>query len=116
MMNNQDKKQRRTSWIMLVSILVLVGGLLTTWAVKFGDNLAYDMARGQPVNLSFDTVQSTIQSLGKLWEQKNGDEQNEVVGDEQNQGQTGQLTNAGLTNEQIDTIETNLFENVAPQQ
>lgn len=116
MMNDQNKKQRTTSWVMLGSIVVVVGGLLAVWAFRFDDNLAYDRAHADPVNISFDNLQSTIQSLGKLWDEKFGAAPNGAVGDEQNQGQTGQLTNAGLTNEQIDTIQTDLFEKTAPQQ
>lgn len=116
MMNDQDKKQQRNSWIILGSILVLVGGLLTTWVIRFDDILAYDRVHGQPANLPFGSIQQTIQSLGQLWEEKNGGSVNNLVGSDQNQGQTGQLTNAGLTNEQIDTIENDLFDSVAPQQ
>lgn len=115
MMENQVKHQRLTSWVMLASILVIVGGLLATWVFRFDDGLAYDRTHGQKANLPFGAVQSTIQSLGELWENKFGAASGGAVGNEQNQGQVGQLTNAGLTNEQIDTIETELFENTAPQ-
>lgn len=116
MMNDQDKKQQRNSWIILGSILVLVGGLLTTWVIRFDDILAYDREHGQPANLPFETIQQTIESLGALWEQQNGGAVNDLEGSDQNQGEMGQLTNAGLTNEQIDTIENDLFDSVAPQQ
>jgi hypothetical protein len=116
MMENQPQQQRRTSWIMLASILILVGGLLTTWALRFDDGIAYDRAHGQPVDFHLGNVQATLDSLGNLWDQKFGAASSGAVGDEQNQGQMGQLTNAGLTNEQIDTIENDLFENTAPQQ
>lgn len=116
MMSDQNKKQQMTSWVMLGSMLLLVGGLLTVWVFRFGDNLAYDRAHAQPINLPFNKIQSSLQSLGQLWDQKTGSLKNSLLGDDQNQGQTGQLTNAGLTNQQIDTIQTNLFENVAPQE
>lgn len=116
-----EPKNSRNTWLLLGSMLVIVGGLLVTWVVRFDNTLANDRAKGQSANLPFGKIQEGFQTLTSYWEEKTGlfsalDDLTNTEGDEQNEGQTGQLTNAGLTNEQIDSIEKQLFEHVAPEE
>lgn len=120
----ETPKQPMSSWILLGAIMLIVGGLLVLWVVRYDDIMAADRASGEPANLPINDLKGGLTYLGQVWEEKTGqfidmfgsNEQQVEVGDEQNQGQVGQLTNAGLTNQQIETIEQDLFENVAPQE
>lgn len=118
-------KQPMTSWMLLGAILILVGGLLATWVIRYDNTLASDMSAGESANLPVSDFKTGLSYISSVWEEKAGQfldlfgsdsEPQAEVGDEQNEGQVGQLTNAGLTNEQIETIEQDLFENVAPQE
>lgn len=117
-------KQPMSSWFLLGAMVLIVGGLLTAWVVRYDDTLAADKAKGKPDNLPIGNIKSGFSYLGQVWEEKTSQltglfgpaEETTEIGDEQNQGQVGQLTNAGLTNQQIETIEQDLFENVAPQE
>lgn len=119
-----EPKQPMTSWILLGAMLTLVGGLLVVWVVSYDESLAEAQASGESANLPLGDFTGGLKYIGQLWDEKTqvfanlfGNQIEEAAtGDEQNQGQMGQLTNAGLTNEQIETIEQDLFENVAPQE
>jgi len=125
-MEPNKPKQPLTSWFLLGAIVLVVGGLLTVWVVRFDDIVAADRANGDSGTLPLGDLKGGVGYLGQVWENKiSGFEKlftsqleasTTPAGDDQNQGQVGQLTNAGLTNQQIETIEQDLFENVAPQE
>ncbi|MEK7540069.1 MAG: hypothetical protein AAB558_02370 [Patescibacteria group bacterium] len=118
-----SSKQPMSSWFLLGAMVLIVGGLLTVWVVRYDDTMAADRANGESANLPVSDFKGGLGYLGQVWDERTKAFSNffgsqvEQAGtdDGQNQGQVGQLTNAGLTNEQIETIEQDLFENVAPQ-
>lgn len=118
-----ESNQPMSSRILLGAMVLIVGGLLTVWVVRYDDTLAADRASGESANLPVSGFKGGLEYLGEVWDERTKAFSNffgspvEQAGtdDGQNQGQVGQLTNAGLTNEQIETIEQDLFENVAPQ-
>lgn len=118
-------KQPLASWFLLGAMVLVVGSLLTIWVIRYDENLAADWASGTPTNLPVDDLKSSFGYLGEALDEKTKQFTNlftaKVEGaatesNEQNEGQVGQLTNAGLTNQQIESIEQDLFENVAPQE
>lgn len=117
-------KERATSWTILGIMLSIVGVLVIIWVTTYTKVTEADRAAGQPANLPFADLTNQFQQFGEILDKKIGGlhdlfNQKEVAPmdtDDQNNGLTGQQTNAGLSNEEITQIEQKLFANTAPQQ